>query len=115
METNFLVTPKFDKSYKALKKKYASLKTDVEQFKKDFAENHELGIDLGGGYRKVRVAIQSKNKGKSGGARIITYELCLKTTGDTIVLVDIYDKSKLDTMKESEYKKVLNDYLQLYH
>ncbi|GHV22739.1 hypothetical protein FACS189428_5240 [Clostridia bacterium] len=112
METKFLVTPQFDKSYKALKKKYVSIKSDVEQFKKDFSDNHSLGDSLGGGYRKVRLAIQSKNKGKSGGARIITYELCLKTTDDTIVLVDIYDKSERETMPEWEYKTTIQDFLQ---
>jgi hypothetical protein len=57
------------------------------------------------------MAIQSKNKGKSGGARIITYELCLKTTEDTIVLVDIYDKNERETMTEKEYKTILHDFL----
>jgi hypothetical protein len=112
MKTEYLVTSKFDKSYKALKKKYASIKSDVEQFKKDFSDNHSLGNDLGGGYRKVRLAIQSKNKGKSSGARIITYELCLKTTEDTIVLVDIYDKNERETMSEWEYQKALQNFLQ---
>lgn len=112
MKTQFLVTSNFDKSYKKLKKKYASIKNDIEQFKKDFSENHELGINLGGGYRKVRISIQSKNKGKSGGARIITYELCFKTTPDTIVLVDIYDKSEKDFMPDWEYTAVLQDFIQ---
>ncbi|GHT38200.1 hypothetical protein AGMMS49965_00820 [Bacteroidia bacterium] len=56
MGTEFLVTSTFDKSYKTLKKKYPSIPSDVEQFKKDFSENHTLGDDLGGGYRKVRMA-----------------------------------------------------------
>jgi hypothetical protein len=112
MGIKFLVTPKFDKSYKALKKKYTSLKSDVEQFKKDFSENPKSGDDLGRGYRKVRIAIQSKNKGKSGGARIIIYELCLKTIENTIVLVDIYDKSERETIQEKEYKTILQDFLQ---
>jgi hypothetical protein len=30
MQIKFLVTPKFDKSYKALKKKYPSLKTTLQ-------------------------------------------------------------------------------------
>ena len=44
METQFLVTRRFDKSYKKLKKKYASLPTDIAQFKKDFAAHHELSV-----------------------------------------------------------------------
>ena len=111
METAFLVTRRFDKSYKRLKKKYASLPADIEQFKKDFTANHELGVPLAGGFRKVRLAIQSKGKGKSGGARIITYALLLKEEDDTIVLVDIYDKSEKDTMEETEYTEILQQFI----
>ncbi|MDR2682691.1 MAG: addiction module toxin RelE [Dysgonamonadaceae bacterium] len=111
METNFLVTPRFDKSYKKLKKKYPSLPADIAQFKKDFAENKGLGISLGGGYRKIRMAIHSKDKGKSGGARIITYELCLKTENNTIVLVDIYDKAERETIQEAEYTQILQSFI----
>ncbi|MDR3250071.1 MAG: type II toxin-antitoxin system RelE/ParE family toxin [Tannerella sp.] len=111
METNYLVTRRFDRSYKKLKKKYASLQSDLKQFKKDFAENHEMGTDLGGGFRKIRIAIQSKGKGKSGGARIITYELCLKAEDGVIVLVDIYDKSEKETLNDSEYIKILNEFI----
>jgi hypothetical protein len=112
MKITFLVTPKFDKSYKILKKKYPSVKTDVEQFKKDFSKNPKLGDDLGGGYRKVRIAIQSKNRGKSGGARIITYELCIKEIDGIVVLVNIYDKSEFSTMPDWEYKMILQNFLQ---
>jgi hypothetical protein len=112
MKINFLVTPEFDRSYKALKKKYPSTKTDVEKFKKDFSENPKTGDDLGGGFRKVRMAVKSKNRGKSGGARIITYELYIKESEGAIILVDIYDKSEIATMQESEYKTILKDFLQ---
>ena len=86
--------------------------TDVAQFKKDFAENPLLGIHLTGGFRKVRLAIQSKGKGKSGGARIITYALLLKENDNTIVLVDIYDKSEKDTMRETEFIEILQDFIE---
>lgn len=111
METKFLVTGRFDKSYKRLRKKYASLPSELSRFKKDFAENREIGASLGNGYRKVRLAIQSKGKGKSGGARIITYEMCLKADEDTVILVDIYDKSERETMNENEYIKILQEFL----
>ena len=111
MKTHFLVTPRFDKNYKKLKKKYPSLPADVELFKKDFADDHNTGVSLGGGYRKVRLAVRSKGKGKSGGARIITYELCLKAEGGTIVLVDIYDKAEADTLPADEYTRIIEDFL----
>jgi hypothetical protein len=111
MKIHFVVTLKFDRSYKKLKKKYASIKSDVEYFKEEFSENPQLGIDLGGGYRKVRMAIQSKNKGKSGGARIITYKMSVANNAVTIVLVDIYDKSEQEALPEWEYHTILNEFL----
>jgi hypothetical protein len=111
MKTNFVVTGRFDKSYKRLKKKYASLPSELNQFKKDFAENREMGISLGNGFRKVRLAIKSKSRGKSGGARIITYEMCFKADEDTVILVDIYDKSERETMNENEYIEILREFV----
>ncbi|MDR0865728.1 MAG: addiction module toxin RelE [Candidatus Symbiothrix sp.] len=111
MAIEIIPSDKFKKSFKRLYKKYHSLTADYEEFEKELRENPKTGDDLGGGYRKVRLAIQSKNKGKSGGARIITYELCLKTTEDTIVLVDIYDKSERETMPEWEYKTTIQNFL----
>src|SRR5215510_4224608 len=102
MENIFLPTTKFEKSYKRLKKKYHSLKTDLEEFKKEYNENPDIGEDLGGGFRKIRVAVKSKNKGKSGGARIITYNICIKAEDKVVILVEIYDKSESETILESE-------------
>ena len=114
MKTIFIPTTKFEKSYKRLKKKYLSLKTDLEEFKKDYTENPEIGVDLGGGFRKIRVAIKSKNQGKRGGGRIITYDICVKTEDKVVILVEIYDKSDFETLLESEYEKILKEFLKNY-
>jgi len=111
MEINFIPTPKFKKSFKRLFKKYSSLIDDFETFKKEFSANPEIGDDLGGGFRKVRFAIESKNKGKSGGARIIVYNFYLHTLPNDVLLIDIYDKSELLTMQDFEYQKIAKDYL----
>ena len=112
MENIFIPTPTFEKSYKRLKKKYHSLKTDVEEFKKEYNENPDFGDDLGGGFRKIRVAIKSKNRGKSGGARIITYDICIKTEDKVVILVEIYDKSEISTLSDNEYKTILKEFLE---
>ena len=55
----------------------------------------EMRTDLGDGIHKVRVAISSKNKGKSGGARIITdITAILSLEKGVITLLYIYDKSE---------------------
>jgi len=111
MENIFIPTSTFEKSYKRLKKKYHSLKTDIEEFKREYNENPHIGDDLGGGFRKVRVAIQSKNRGKRGGARIITYEIFLKTEDKVVILVELYDKSEISTLSDSDYEAALNEFL----
>lgn len=63
----------FAKQLKALAKKYHSLRNDYQSFLNDLEQNPYMGTDLGNGVRKVRMAITSKGKGKSGGARVITY------------------------------------------
>jgi hypothetical protein len=110
-EINFIPTPKFQKSFKRLYKKYRSLKDDFEKFRKEFSKNQEIGEDLGGGFRKVRFAIEAKNKGKSGGARIIVYNFYLQTLPNDVLLVDIYDKSELSTMQEYEYQKIAKEFI----
>jgi len=114
MEHIFIPTPTFEKSYQRLKKKYHSLRADLEAFKKEYNENQDIGIDLGGGFRKIRVAIKSKNKGKRGGARIIAYDVCVKTEDKVVILVEIYDKSEVSTLSDSEYATVLKDFLENY-
>lgn len=63
----------FDKEFKRLCKKYSSLKADLSALGKSLSENPDQGTSLGKGVRKVRMAIASKGKGKSHGARVITY------------------------------------------
>ena len=50
------------------------------------------------------MAIASKGKGKSGGARVITY---IQVTIHSVYLLTIYDKSNKDTVSDSEIKELL--------
>ena len=110
MEINFIPTPKFKKSFKRLYKKYPSLIHDYEIFKEEYIANQNIGDDLGGGFRKVRMSISAKNRGKSGGARIIVYNLYLQTLSNEVLLIDIYDKSELSTMHDFEYQKIAREF-----
>ena len=60
-------------------------------------ENPFEGESLGDNCYKVRMAISSKNKGKSGGARVIT---CIKIVNDEIHLLTMYDKSEIDNISD---------------
>lgn len=95
----------FDKDLKRLSKKYHSLFSDVDLFMSSLQENPEQGTDLGNHLRKIRLAIASKGKGKSGGARIITYTLTEE--GIEITLLTIYDKSEKANVTRKELLAIL--------
>jgi len=76
MSNKVVYTPVFIRKAKGLKKKHLSLIEDLEQLEKSLIENPRQGVDLGGGLHKLRLAVSSKGKGKSGGYRIITYLNC---------------------------------------
>ena len=67
------VIDEFKRQLKALVKKHKSMKQDYANLICDLKENPYLGVELGNGVHKIRMAIASKGKGKSGGARVITY------------------------------------------
>ncbi len=63
----------FDVAAKKLAKKYPSFKDDLKGLRDKLLKNPFQGDELSPGIRKIRMAIKSKGKGKSGGSRIITY------------------------------------------
>ncbi len=104
----FFSTPEFEREFKRLKKKYRSLPDDLREFKEEFLKNPSSGTDLGSNIRKIRVSIKSKGKGKSGGARIIIYDIVADITSKGIVLITIYDKSETEAISISQIKNILN-------
>ena len=110
MNYQIVTTDDFDREVKTLSKKYHSLKTDLVIFKNELLKNPEMGDNLGNNIRKVRMAIVSKNKGKSGGARVITCNVLIDVVNTDIYLLTIYDKDKQDSIskKEIEYLKRIN-------
>jgi hypothetical protein len=57
------------------------------------------GKALGNGFYKIRIAIESKGKDKSGGARIITY---VKVEFECVYLLAMYDKSEMGSITQKE-------------
>ncbi len=97
----------FKKEFKRLSKRYRSLLNDVQKLQRELLAKPDLGTDLGNGLRKIRMAIQSKGKGKSGGARVITYTIITKIEETEINLLYIYDKSERDSISATEIKELL--------
>lgn len=94
----------FIKELKPLAKKYRSLEDDLMELAESLIENPIQGDTLSHSCFKVRLAISSKNKGKSGGARVITN---VHINNEVIYLLSIYDKSDQDTISEKELIKRL--------
>lgn len=114
MNYKFDVSPEFQKDFKALYKKYKSLKQDFENLIQEIKENNNLGVSLGNGFKKIRLSITSKNKGKSGGARVITHEVVINVENQedtkSILFVSIYDKSEYDTVDINIIKNIMEDF-----
>ena len=94
MSCDITYSPRFARELKKLSKHYKSLKLDYANLLESLKANPEQGVSLGNNLRKVRMAITSKNKGKSGGARVITYTVILTEIDSEIKLLTIYDKSE---------------------
>ena len=101
----------FEKYFKRYAKKYRSLSDDIKELENTLLENPTFGIDLGNGLYKIRLAVKSKNKGKSGGFRVITY-LLTENAGDSIItLLILYDKSDIEDIPKSDLLELINTIL----
>ena len=104
MSFNVIATDKFKKHAKRVAKKHPSLKSDLEKLINSLEENPRQGNSLGKDCFKVRMAITSKGKGKSGGARLIT---CVKTVSNNVYLLTIFDKSEKENVSDKELDYLL--------
>ena len=113
MNYNLKVLQTFEKAAKPLLKKYPSFKEDMKMLFEEMKQNPTCGVSLGGGFRKIRVAIASKNKGKSGGARVISYNVVVSIIETDVFLVTIYDKESTESITKEEIQLLLakNDLL----
>jgi hypothetical protein len=102
------LTDSFNKEASRLAKKYPSLKMELTQLITALEENPTMGIPLGNDVYKIRLAIASKNKGKSGGARVISF---VKVTDTSVLLFSIYNKGDKDSISAKEIGELLKGYL----
>lgn len=94
----------FEKEFKRLCKKHKSAKDDLIAFIQDLKEDPFQGTAIGKDCYKIRIAIKSKGKGKSGGLRLITR---VRIVQATIYLLSLYDKSERNSISEKEIDDIL--------
>lgn len=109
MSCKITVTNRFLRELKRLAKKYRSIKEDVYNLGQELQDTPLQGIDLGRNLRKVRMAISSKGKGKSGGARVITYTVLIASYDAEIKLLTIYDKSEKENITDAELLEIMKE------
>lgn len=102
-----IVTPTFLRCVKPIAKRYRSFNDDYQELLDDLEKNPRLGVDLGEGYRKVRMSIKSKGKGKSGGARVITLDMIERN--ECLYLIYAYDESDAGNIKLDVLKNIVSD------
>jgi mRNA-degrading endonuclease RelE of RelBE toxin-antitoxin system len=80
MRNKIIVEESFRRPAKRLAKKYKSFPNDLLELIEELEQNALLGTSLGGSLRKIRLAVRSKGKGKSGGVRIISFVILVRKT-----------------------------------
>jgi len=107
MNISLYFTHIFESKFKRYKKKFQSLDDDLKSF-----TDHLSGLeatDLGGGIFKYRLMVKSKNKGKSGGFRIVSFEILLSENDKRVTLLTIYDKSEQSSISKKEINMILKE------
>lgn len=99
--------PEFERRAKALAKKYKSFPTDYDAFLEELERNPFSGESLGHNTYKYRMTITAKGKGKSGGARVITYNVQQDSDDILITLMSIYDKSEIDNVSDAYLRQLV--------
>jgi mRNA-degrading endonuclease RelE of RelBE toxin-antitoxin system len=108
MKVTFDYIDEFEREAKALRKKYPSFESDYDTFLNELEKNPFSGESLGQHTYKNRMAIASKGKGKSGGARVITYNIQQQGEDEVLItLMTIYDKSEIDNVSDAYLRSLV--------
>jgi mRNA-degrading endonuclease RelE of RelBE toxin-antitoxin system len=104
MSYNVRTISVFEKQARRLSKKYPSLKNELLKLIQSLKDEPVQGSSLGNNCYKIRIAISSKGKGKSGGGRVITNIAIFERI---VYLLSIYDKSEKADLTPGELKALL--------
>jgi hypothetical protein len=112
MSFEIYVSENFRKQAKRLIRKYPSLKKELSVLYDNLVMKHDLGTPLGKNCFKIRIAVKSKGRGKSGGLRVITWLIYrtgkINNKNTHINMVSIYDKSEYENVSDTKLQELLN-------
>ncbi len=104
MSFEVIAVPPFAHELKRLSKKFPSLKREVAELVEALVTDPVMGTPIGNHCYKIRLAIASKGKGKSGGGRVVTH---VHFKGGRVFLLDIFDKAEKETASPQEIRALL--------
>jgi mRNA-degrading endonuclease RelE of RelBE toxin-antitoxin system len=107
MGNKVILTAFFIKRAKRLLKKYHTLQSNLKNLETELLKNPRLGDNYGANIYKVRLADESKGKGKSGGFRVITYLIQENAGSINILLITIFDKSEEASIDKDDIKEII--------
>ena len=109
MSFEIQTTSYFDTEAKRLAKRHRSFIDDLENFQKELLKNPYQGTELSPGIRKVRLTIESKGRGKSGGVRVITFTYFVDEKDGVVILLLLYDRADASSIKMNVVRKIIKD------
>ena len=104
--TKIAYIPNFYRRVKKLNKKNKNLANDIQSLVNILERDPTTGISLGNDIYKIRIANTSKNIGKRGGFRVITYYV---DDNNVVYLVEIYEKNSIENIPIEELIKIIQD------
>ncbi len=104
MSFRVVTIPPFDKQLKRLVKKHPSLRKEYPALLDSLEVDPRQGTGLGRNCFKIRLAIASKGRGRSGGARVITH---VHVTASRVFLLTVYDKPEKEDLTNKELDQLL--------
>lgn len=102
-------TSYFDAEAKRLAKRHHSFVDDLQELRDNLLKNPDQGTELSPGIRKVRLTISSKGRGKSGGARVITFTYLVNEKDGVVILLLLYDKADASSIKMNVVRQIIKD------
>ena len=109
MSFEIQTTSYFDVEAKRLAKRHRSFIDDLQVFRESLLQNPYQGTELSPGIRKIRFTIDSKGRGKSGGARVITFTYLVNEKDGVVILLLLYDKADASSIRMNVVRKIIKD------
>lgn len=118
MNCRIIAVDNFRREAKRLVKKFPSLKDELLGLEQLLQQDPRAGVEITENTYKIRLAVKSKGKGKSGGMRVITHVVEVKVQVEaeeskiTVFLLSIYDKSEEENISDKELRGLIDDAIQ---